>query len=104
MKKVMATLAILLIAGTATADEKWDNFCAETANYAEELMRGRHQGVPMQKSMELASEAENEELCRLMVTDAYRSPRYTTDEVIRRSIEDFRDKWYLYCTQHGRSR
>ena len=86
--------------GPVWASGEWDKFCAETAQYAETTIRDRHQGVPMQRAVEATKGSVGQDLHRTIIADAYTSPRFTAEEVVQRSVEDFRDKWYLRCAQN----
>lgn len=100
-KLAMALVIVMLAAGSAGAgegDKTQEEICANVATYAETLMDARHKGVPMQKLIEIAAEnVAGAKISRTMIIDAYESPRFTTPEIVRQSVEDFRDRWYLRC-------
>ena len=102
MKRWAMVAALVLAAGTvgaAESDESTARICAGAAAFAESQMKARHNGVSMQRLMEAADRQgpDGAKARRVMIIDAYESPRYTNPEVVQRSIEDFRDKWYLRC-------
>ncbi len=102
---VMILLAGLLFASPVLAEEDKDSIyarCQILSVLATAIMDSRHAGVSMADSMEIASRAEPESLAeaiRQVVIEAYSEPRYHTEELRKRTTEDFRDRWYLRCVK-----
>ena len=67
---------------------------------AKTIMDGRQKGVEMSQMMNIATagpvDAANT-ATRYMVIEAYNRPRFSTPEIIQRSIVDFQNDMYLAC-------
>ena len=102
MKRWAMVAALVLAAGTAWAaavdDETKMKNCASWGSIAEGVMTARHNGTPMQNLMEkMADTPEVNRITRAIIIEAYESPRFTSPEYASRSVENFRDRWYLIC-------
>ena len=77
--------------------------CDAAAAAAEAVMTARQNGVDMVKLMHnVTVNQENEaskELAKAMVVSAYERSRYSTPEVQRSTIQDFKNENYLNCTK-----
>ena len=101
MRKIALTAALLLVLPT-TAKSEVDsqlihNACASMSSYAETVMNGYQNGVPMRLAMEQAEIHKNVPYIREIVIDAYKqeqfgSKKYKNNEVIR-----FGNVWYQRC-------
>ena len=93
-------------------EEAKRQLCRSAANSAESTMRSRQLGLPMSEIIDninsiardnqdfnAAERAAFINRMERMVIEAYESPRYATDEMQKKIIEDFRDKKYLECAQ-----
>lgn len=92
-----ALLILALLATPVLADDSLE-ICAEIGKLSETIMEKRQAGVSMAEMMAVAK-GEAKELAQTLVIDAYDQPRYQTPDVQRRTIGDFRDKWYLVCVK-----
>jgi hypothetical protein len=72
--------------------------CRKYEGFAETLMQGRQAGIPMSTAM---GSGENELLNHLVVS-AYEKPRYGTDQMQQREVEDFKNEVYLQCIKNMR--
>jgi len=72
--------------------------CRSFADFAEVLMQGRQSGVSMTTAM---GEGESELISQLVVR-AYEKPRYSTAEMQRKEVEDFKNDVYLECVKNMR--
>jgi len=57
-------------------------------------MEHRQLGTSMSKIMKLSG---SDEIGRKIVVDAYENPRWSTESSIKKSIENFKNKWFLSC-------
>lgn len=74
--------------------------CASISKLAEAVMTKRQDGVAMSELMKVASDGpEPDQMLVRMITSAYEQRRYYTPESQKRSVEDFRDQFYLGCMQ-----
>jgi hypothetical protein len=100
MKKTLLVAFVTTMAISAHADE-YREMCNSLSGAARKTMERRQEGVSMQKLMEIA---KGNELIEGIIISAYDSPRYSTKEMQARSVEDFRDKWYLECIKKQRDK
>ena len=88
----MLIVAIPLLAALSAPATSAD-LCKVMADTAELMMQARQQGVPMQPIMDATEMTSH----KRMVVEAYETPRYITKEVQLRQVQNFRDKWYMWC-------
>lgn len=100
MRIYLATImCIFFIAMPAHAEDDWRAMCNSVASIAETIMKARQDGVSMAKMMEIPEPEGSNGLGEGLIIAAYESPRYSTEEMQTRSIEEFRDKAYLQCVK-----
>lgn len=113
MKTYLIFTACLSLLTLATANAEQNNTrsplsqstkesCKSMSGSAEALMSARQRGVAMSVLMDGMIEAPPEikwaqTIAEEQIKEAYDSPRYFTEDMKKRAIEDFRDKWYLNC-------
>ncbi len=98
MKTIIA-LALLVLSTPALAMDRHE-YCSLVSDNAEAVMQARQGGVAMAKAMEFAQEGgEMAETFKILVVAAYKEPRYQTDEMKLRSVQDFRNAAYMECSQ-----
>lgn len=68
--------------------------CEPVAQLAESVMRARQNGVPASAAMNVAN--GNPAVMNL-VRLAWREPRYHTQEMQDRAVQEFRDKLFMAC-------
>lgn len=100
MTKILLVSFLTIMAISAHADD-YREMCNSLSEAAKSTMERRQEGVSMRKVMEIA---KGNKLLESVVISAYDSPRYSTEEMQARSVEDFRDKWYLECIKSQRDR
>jgi hypothetical protein len=96
----ISTVAIALLCNLflQTAAYSDDEFCSKVGQLAGLVMEGRQQGVIMSTAMQSASgTTDMAELRRLLIIEAYKSPRYSTDRMKQSAIVDFRNEAELSC-------
>ena len=93
---VATALATLMALSTNAASA---DLCKVMADTAELMMQARQRGVPMQVIMDAAEMKSH----KRMVVEAYETPRYITKEVQLRQVQNFRDRWYMWCFKDKKS-
>jgi hypothetical protein len=68
--------------------------CKGLGDLAEKVMELRQAGGALSDIM---SNPELSSLTKRMAVDAYKTPRYSTEEVQRRAVTDFRADWEVAC-------
>jgi len=68
--------------------------CALVGDLAEVIMANRQVGARVSEMMEIA---DGEPLVEALVLEAYKIPRYSSDEMQMRSVEDFRNDAEALC-------
>lgn len=98
MKKVAVIVFIVLFAMPflAMAEDEEKSTCQQFEKMAELIMKSRQAGISMSEVMGVSKISEIE-LARKMVIAAYESPRYQTEEMKQRAIEEFKNEAYLQC-------
>lgn len=76
--------------------------CPTFGNLAEKIMEARQSGVSMSKLMATTDNVDEDgelmaSIVRTLIQAAYEEPRYSTEEFIARSVEDFRTKVEVEC-------
>lgn len=89
MKALILAAAATLTMITANAQD-----CKMIGDLAEKTMEARQVGVPMSKMMEIA---KDDRLLKSIIIDAYKKPRFSTDEFQRSATVDFRADWEVAC-------
>lgn len=100
MKKVLLATTVALLAGSAwSAKNPRDELCESVSVAAEAIMTRRQNGVSMVEQMKMTEDmqASVRGLTRQLIADAYSTPRYSTQSLQQRSIEDFRDSSAAAC-------
>jgi len=70
-----------------------EDLCRGFGNLAAKIMEARQSGVPMADAMDISETKSTKQ----MVIQAYEYPRLSSKEYVQRSIENFRDEFYLDC-------
>lgn len=95
MKKILLiAIALVAAASPALADDK----CESIDRLSEAIMQARQQGVPLRKSLSLASGVS---IGKTITLDAYKQPRWSGEKARKRAVVDFQNKWYLLCVEHA---
>lgn len=104
--RTMAVILALALAGcTSEADEVAvaedrqlaQDLCREMSALAETTMGARQEGVRMADLMDRTRDGEVGDYSRALITEAYRRPRFQSDEHQQRSIVDFANEVYHAC-------
>lgn len=101
-KALLLTIAsVIVFSGDASAQKAT---CSKAAKVAESLMQARQKGVSLQNAMDAMISSYPKtahKYVRVLVMDAYSSPRYHSEEMQQRAIDEFRDKSHLSCLKSG---
>lgn len=96
MKKLL--LAITLLATPAMADEvsqkEIDLLCERMHDTAAAVHEARYNNVPLNSLLE---KAEGSETMRQIIIEAYRRPRFSTEQTATRDRREFALDWQLKC-------
>ena len=100
MKLLLAAVIIFTTATVGYGDEpSWQESCSAIGSLAETTMRNRQLGVPMEAMIRPNADSFIEKFDQEIVIMAYERPRYSTEKMRTRSVEDFRDTIYLECVK-----
>lgn len=105
MKILIIILLSLALTGTARGSSIADELCPNIAELASNVMSARHRGVTMDRLYAATIENMNDQaaidMTRLIIQDAFSTPRYSTERAREQSITEFRSKWFRLCIQHA---
>jgi len=98
MKKLTILLFSILISFNSYAEETEKEDVMETCSLYEELagsiMTHRQSGTSISKIMKIVG---NDELLQKMIVMAYEESRWGVEDNQKKSIENFKNKWFLMC-------
>ena len=95
MKKM---LAVLVFAFAATGASAQGMSCVLVSRLAHEIMDARQKGVAMVDAMKIAEESGSIRGVVVPLTKAaYSTPRFMSDQMQMRAIENFRDEAAAIC-------
>lgn len=98
MKITLLMVAFLLKITSAYADD-WSKTCELYSQLAETIMTSRQAGVPMANQMKIAKGENGSDVMVQLIINAYDKPRYNTEDMQQKSIENYRDDIYLACVK-----
>ena len=93
MKKIILPLIFLSISSPLQAND-WRALCGDISGLASQVMKSRQSGIPMSAMIQAT---QGDSMMENMIISAFETPRYSSEKVKKRTIEDFRDKIYLEC-------
>ena len=99
MKKLILLTALTLTA-PAYADDNAHvmEMCINVKEAATTMMKSRQVGMELDKVLAYG----DVDLFQTMAIEAYKQPRFSTDQYQQRAISEFSNEWYLAClTAHG---
>jgi hypothetical protein len=86
---------------TSVANQpQWQPLCDSVSKAAEVVMKGRQTGTSMSEMMKQSQLIEDKDLRDLtvtMVTSAFEKNRWSTNEMMVKEIQNFRDYYYMTC-------
>lgn len=98
MRKILTTIVLFIMAMPVQA-EGWREVCDSVGKLATKVMEYRQSGVSMSVMMGSISEGELSTLIEEVIISAYDKPRYISERMQRRVVEEFRDGTYLECVR-----
>lgn len=96
-KFVIAALVTLSSVSLVSAQE---DTCAAFGFMAGNVMEARQNGMDMSEMVALANKIEDKDVgqaVKLTIIEAYKRPRFQSDEMIKREIEDFKNAIMVQC-------
>lgn len=99
MKKVYIAVAAAWI-GSATVGASTDEVCKSVGDLAQQSMINKQLGVPMSAmmaSMATVYQGGALEVMQKMIVDAYSSPDFSTDNMKKKQVVEFRNRNELGC-------
>jgi hypothetical protein len=103
MFRKLLLVLFFTISSLCHAEEDKTSGCTAISGLAETMMTNRQKGVAMSKMMELIKEigkgSKITNSIESYVVRAYEQPRYSSPEMQKRSIEEFRDEVHLECVK-----
>lgn len=96
--KILIAAALALSAASASAEDL--DPCAYVGGFAEAIMLGRQNGAPMSQYMAAANQSMDKAVggvVKELVIQAYQLPRFSTPQMQRRSIQEFRASAEVSC-------
>jgi hypothetical protein len=97
MRTITTTLILCIFALPLQAAD-WRESCGNFGKVAKMIMEKRQSGASMAKMMEAITDIDNS-VVEMMIMSAYDRPRYSTEQMQQRTIEEFRDDVYLECVK-----
>lgn len=83
----------LLAQETAEEPVETAEYCETIAGISEKIMMNRQAGASLSDALAIAKL----DLVRMIVMDAWETPRYSMESLSQREVDDLRDKWHLLC-------
>lgn len=103
MQKLKVILfASLILASSSARASTIDEACKAMAKYAEETMKARQHGIPLQTILDLAAKQEMktvQEGMKEIAIEAWSQSRFFGEEMQERAIGEFRDHVQVKCLQ-----
>ncbi|TIT01690.1 MAG: hypothetical protein E5W72_00195 [Mesorhizobium sp.] len=104
MPRLVAFIIALTAITTSVHASTLHEACQMMGRFAEETMKARQHGIPLQKVLDIAAKSDVEimrKALRAMAIEAWNQSRYGTEEMQDRAIGEFRDQVQVTCLQQG---
>lgn len=105
MRITLVVIFFISLAWSAFANDS-DAYCAQIGHTANSVMQARQSGLEMSQLMDAASKSGDAtgnqnlvSMARKLIVLAYQSPRYSTNEMKTKSIQEFTNEAELACYQ-----
>lgn len=99
----LAILALLTVPATAAIADERDEVCAKFSDDAHKIMMARQTGMSLQEVIRIVVDAtpsqSSKDLVRSVIINAYKSPRYLSEDLQDRAARDFADRYHVYCLE-----
>ncbi|NLS13019.1 hypothetical protein HGP28_08975 [Vibrio sp. SM6] len=101
MKKMILVGVLSALSSASNAAEVTQaDVCRELGDLSVKIMTARQNGIPLSTMLEaLNDDTAVANHMKQVIIEAYKQPRYSTDEMRARTIEDFRNDVELECFQ-----
>ncbi|MCO6427541.1 hypothetical protein [Nitrosomonas communis] len=102
--RAFVLLAVLFVQSAQSHANDLQSWCESISKLGAAIMSSRQSGVAMSEIMKqkfFESQKLNN-LIEAMTINAFEEPRYHSEEMQKRSVEDFRNSVYLECTKANR--
>jgi len=108
MKKLLL-IAFLLTASLAThSADTSDKYCRDVNQLAENVMFLRQKGVSVVRQMEIIESTKPsrdfKRFMEMMVEEAYKEPKFGSEEYKAEAMTEFANDWYIQCKQANRNK
>ena len=101
MKILISIILSGLISSASIASEKDYDRCDQIETNSRKIMQLRQGTTPMKTMIKIVKEtfegSKSLNMQIAIVTSAYKQPRYSTDRMKKRAVEDFANDVYLEC-------
>lgn len=97
-----AALLIAILSGwSGQALALTDEECTQAAHLAESIMTARQNGTSLEKALSVLTDNVDDPAAvnagKQLIIEAYKQPRYNSEEIQQRTIGDFRDNVHVAC-------
>lgn len=106
MHKIIAAAILIALAPVASANDAPESasstMCATMSSLARSTMKLRQVGGDMAMMYNRASEIESDAirtLAQSLIVEAFKAPRYSSDQMREREATDFASKVFMECVQ-----
>jgi hypothetical protein len=103
MKKLLYVMAVALSLTTPIrATDNWQASCKSASQLARTIMQLRQDGKDMSgivDSIGKTGDADSQKTATDLVLEAYKEPRYQTEGMQKKSVDDFGNDIYLRCAE-----
>lgn len=96
MKKLVLAVSVLFSASVIASDTDKVT-CEQMANVASVLMDARQKGVDIVEIVDIAKKTGVVDGMMPIIKAAYEVPEYSTPEIQRKAVRQFRERAYLTC-------
>ncbi|WP_305967426.1 hypothetical protein [Marinobacter salsuginis] len=94
MRKLMLCLLVVLPSISLAEQPS----CEDVSDLARDVMRNRQANIPMAEMMKAT---EGMPMVQSIIKEAYKIPRYGSEEFKRDAMTDFSNNWYMACLESG---
>jgi len=98
MKLIMFLFVLMFISPVYAAEDDKMATCEDWEALAVNIMSARQNGVQMSKMMGILK-SEDDKTVKMLIIEAYDSPKYSGEKYKKESISEFSNKVFLDCTR-----
>jgi hypothetical protein len=103
MKQLLALIFVSAFAfAQSTHAQGWQSNCKAFEHLARSIMTARQNGEDISKLIGVADDptrADAKDLTTKLIFSAYKQPRYQTEDMQQKAIDDFSNDTYLGCVE-----